>query len=77
MLGLKLNHVSKRGPCKHSDDHDDILLMIQSLGHWNKEPTVEPLTVYVDELVQERRTSSALALELRPSCTCTNSSMWW
>ena len=56
MLGLKLNHVSKRG---HRPKRRNVLSM-HYLQTW---------CTHIDGLVQERRNSSASAMELRLSCT--------
>ena len=57
MLGLKLNHVSKR-------------------GSWSMFYLSNCVAIFnIDGLVQERRNSRALAMELRLSCT--NPSIWF
>ena len=59
MLALKLNHVSKRG-------HRKKLHVVCSMAAISFRPKYDK---YIDGLVQERRNSSALIMELRLSCT--------
>ena len=66
MLGLKLIHVSKRGPISQNHcyvDHHSNFQRIRAINAGG-----EYIWQYLDGLVQERRNSSVLAMQVRLSC---------
>ena len=71
MLGLKLNHVNKKGPLGRM--YTSVLVMNSPLligSEW----WLACDSVHFDGLVQDTRNPSALAMELRLSCI--NPSNW-